>query len=284
MRIEFNGLDMGDGSLYNVKTIDGLDSLPDLTIGMAPKPRRHGSWLGGKLAQKRVITMTFEILGDPSDDYRTTKPKNALTDAFQIMDEELPLTFELDYGEDAIIVYASVTSLDLPIGQGYSRLRQGTVEFTATDPHKYSAAPKKGTARFPVTPDAAPYGQAYGFPYSVSTGLSGTFTAKNNGNSPSAATYEFVGPVSNPTLTLRDKIGTRKTTFRLTLKAKDHLRISTDVNRVLLNGEDKFGAAHGALVADLTIKPGTTTVRFTGSDTGGSTAPMLTAEWRDASR
>jgi hypothetical protein len=284
MRIAFNDLEMGDDTLYNVTSIDGLDSLPDLTIGMAPKPRRHGSWLGGKLAQKRVISMSFEILGDPGDDYRTTKPKNALTSAFQIMDEELPLNFELDYGEDPVMVYASVTALDLPITQGYSRLRKGTVEFTATDPHKYAAVPRKGTARFPVTPGAAPYGQAYGFAYSVTTGLSGTFKAKNDGNSPAAAVYEFTGPVTNPTITLSDKDGRRRTTFNLTLKEKDRLRVSTDINRVLLNGEDRFGSATGALVADLTIKPGTTTVSFTGKNTGGDVAPSLSAEWRDASR
>ena len=284
MRIAFNGLEMGDNSLYNVTSIDGLDSLPDLTIGIAPKPRRHGSWLGGKLAQKRVITLSFDILGDPNDDWRTTKPKNALTNAFQIMDEELPLNFELDYGEDPVMVKASVTALDLPLVQNYSRQRSGTVEFTCTDPQKYATAARKGTARVPETPVATPYGAAYGFVYSVTTGLSGTFRADNDGNTPSPVVYSITGPVTHPVITLDDRRGNRKTKFLLTLKAKDELEVDTAANRVTVNGEDRYGTATGALVADLTMRPGETTVGFTGNNTGGDTAPSLTAVWRDTNR
>lgn len=284
MRIAFNGLEMGDDSLYNVNSIEGLDSLPDLTIGIAPKPRRHGSWLGGKLAQKRVITMNFEIMGDPADDWRTTGPKNAMVEAFQIMDEELPLVFELGYGEPSITVNASVTALDLPIGVNYSRLRSGTVEFTCTDPTKYTAEPKSGSARLPTRPDAAVYGQPYGFAYHVTTGLTGTFTAKNTGNTPSPAVYTITGPVTSPSITLRDSKGTRRITFGLDLGVKDRLEIYTATNRVTKNGEDRYGTAHGALVSDLTIRPGSTTISFTGKDTGSTVSPTLTAQWRDASR
>ena len=284
MRIEFNGLDIGDGTLFNVTSIDGLDSLPDLTIGIAPKPRRHGSWLGGKLAQKRVITMNFEIHGDPEDDWRTTKPKNAMVEAFQIMDEELPLIFELDYGEDPVLVWASVTSLDLPIGAGYSRLRTGTVEFTCTDPHKYHTAPKQGSTRVPETPTATPYGMNYGFAYSVTTGLTGTFKAKNDGNTPAPVVYTVTGPVTRPVIYLIDGKGTRTTKFLLTLGVKDELVIDTAANTATVKGEDRFGTATGALIANMTLRPGTTTVGFTGENTGGSTAPSLNAEWRDTSR
>lgn len=284
MRIAFNGLEMGDDSLYNVTSIDGLDSLPDLTIGIAPKPRRHGSWLGGKLAQKRVITMSFDILGDPASDYRTTKPKNALVNAMQIMDMELPLIFEMDYGEQPVLVYASVTALDLPIGKDYSRLRRGTVEFTCTDPMKYSTEAKAGRAAPPSTPAAAAYGQAYGFAYQVTTGLSGTFTAANEGNSPAPAVYRIVGPVTRPTITLTDAAGVRSTVFNLTLTAAHRLEVNTALNTVTLNGADRYGSSSGALVADLVLRPGETTVAFAGDNTGGAVPPSLTATWRDATR
>jgi hypothetical protein len=284
MRIEFNGLDLGDESLYNVTSIEGLDSLPDLTIGMAPKPRRHGSWLGGKLAQKRVITIGFDILGDPADDYRTTKPKNKLQNVMQISDFESPLIFEMDYGEDPVMVHASVTALDLPIVRDYSRLRSGTLEFTCTDPMKYSAQAKKGTASTPVVPEAEPYGSAYGFAYSQSIGLSGTFKAENLGNSPAPVVYTMVGPVNRPVIALGDSQGQRATQFNVQLTAADRLVVDTARNSVTVNGADRFGSANGALVADLVMRPGETTVAFTGETPGGSTAPTLTAEWRDATR
>jgi hypothetical protein len=284
LRVEFNGLDLADDSLFNITSIDGLDSLPDLTIGMAPKPRRHGSWLGGKLAQKRVITIGLQILGDPSNDYRTTKPKNALVNALQIMDVELPLIFELDYGEQPVMVYASVTALDLPIKQDYSRHREATIEFTCTDPMKYAAMAKQRTAVPPSVPEATPYGAQYGFAYSVTTGLSGAINADNEGNSPAPAIYKIRGPITRPTISLSDSIGVRTVRFNVTLKATDELYVSTAANRVLVNGADNYGAANGALVADLVMRPGTTVVTFTGDDTGGPVPPSLTVEWRDATR
>jgi hypothetical protein len=273
---------MGDESLYNVTIIDGLDSLPDVTIGIAPKPRRHGSWLVGKLAQKRIISMSFDILGDPEDDYRTTRPKNALVNAMQLMDEELPLIFEMDYGEEPVLVYASVTALDLPLTKDYSRLRSGTIEFTCTDPKKYSTEAKVRTTATPTTPEAAAYGQPYGFAYSVTTGLSGTFKASNTGNSPTPVVYKITGPVTRPKISLSDKQGVRATVFNLTLTSKQRLEINTATNSVKRNGSDVYGSAVGALIADLTLRPGDTTVSFTGDNTGGAVPPTLTAEWRDA--
>lgn len=284
MRIAFNELELGDDSLYNVTSIEGLDSLPDITIGMAPKPRRHGSWLGGKLAQKRVISIAFEILGDPDDDHRTTKPKNALQNAFQLSDIEQPLIFEMDYGEEPTLVYASVTALDLPIVQNYSRYRRGIVEFTCTDPVKYGAVGKAGTTPPPSIPAATAYGEPYGFAYSESTGTSGTFLAHNAGDSPAPVVYTITGPINQPAITLTDSVGVRRTQFNLALAATDRLVVDTANNSVRLNGTDRFGSAMGALVSELSIRGnGDTTVGFTGEPTG-TAQPSLSAVWRDARR
>lgn len=283
MRVAFNGLEMGDDSLYNITSIEGLDSLPDITIGMAPKPRRHGSWLGGKLAQKRVIAMSFEILGDPADDWRTTKPKNALQNAMQLMDTELPLIFDMDYGEQAVMLNASVTALDLPIIRDYSRLRRGVVEFTCTDPAKYAVASKQAVATPPAPAVAAPYGLTYGFSYSEETGVTGNFVAHNEGNSPAPAVYTITGPVTRPVVTLLDARGTRATTFAIELLEADTLRVDTLSNSVTINGTDAFRTASGALIADLVIQPGETIISFNGEVPFGK-HPQLNVSWRDASR
>lgn len=283
MRIEFNGLDLADESLFNVTGIEGLDSLPDLTIGMAPKPRRHGSWLGGKLAQKRVITITLQILGDPEDGYRTTKPKNALVNALQIMDSELPLVFELDYGDQPTMVYASVTALDLPISRGYSAMREATIEFTCTDPMKYAAESKQGQADPPSPPTAVPYGLTYGFQYSEDAGITGSFTAHNGGNTAAPVVYTIEGPVSRPSISLLDAEGSWVTTFAVNLGEKDVLRVDTAANRVTLNGSDAFGSAFGSLITSLVIRPGDTIVSF-GGDVPSGKFPKLNASWRDTSR
>lgn len=283
MRVAFNGLELGDYTNFNITSIEGLDSLPDLTIGMAPKPRRHGSWLGGKLAQKRVISIGLQILGDPQDEYLTTKPKNALVEACQIQDVELPLIFDLGMGEQPVMVNASVTALDLPMTAGYHRQRNAVIEFTCTDPMKYAVAGKVGMAAPPNPPVSAAYGQAYGFDYSEETGITGSFTATNEGNSPASVVYTITGPVTRPVITLLDAQGTRATTFAIELKESDTLMVNTLRNRVLLNGSDAFSTASGALVADLILRPGQTVISFNG-DVPFDKAPTLNVSWRDASR
>jgi hypothetical protein len=283
VRVAFNGLELGDDTLYNITSIDGLDSLPDLTIGMAPKPRRHGSWLGGKLAQKRIITLALQIMGDPADDWRTTKPKNALVNACQIMDVELPLIFDMDYGEQAVMVNASVTALELPIVSNYSQLREGIIEFTCTDPMKYTVASQQGAASPPTAPPAVEYGLDYGFQYSEAMGTTGSFTAHNTGNSPAHAVYTIDGPISRPFITLLDSSGTRTTTFGTSLSERDVLKVDTARNSVTVNGSDAYGTARGALVADLVIRPGDTVISFNGDVPSGK-FPQLNVSWRDASR
>lgn len=284
MLVTFNGVDLGDESRYSVQSIDGLDSLPDLTIGTTPRPRRNGSWLGGKLSQKRVITIQVDVLGDPDDEYRTTRPFLALQRACEVADYELPLNFDLGFGEPPIMVYASVTAFDAPRGINYALGRSVTVEFTCTDPNKYAGVAQIKSTPPPVRPAATPYGAAYGFAHSMGTGLSGAFLATNAGNSNSQVVYTITGPVTRPAITLTDGQGTRRTDFNLTLAASDRLVIDTAVNRLELNGADRFGSSSGALITDLFFRPGDTTVAFTAEAVPDENPGSLSAEWRDASR
>lgn len=282
MQVSFNGLELGDGSLYNITAIDGLDSLPDLVIGSTPKPRRTGSWLGGKLAQKRIITIDLEILGDPADDYRTTRPKLALQRACEVTDVETPLNFDLDYGDPAVMVYASITQLHLPTTAGYSRHRTAHLEFTATDPRKYAGVSQTKRTPIAVNPAGASYGQPYGFSYHTTAPISGSFVANNSGNQTTPVTYEINGPVVTPSISLTDAYGTRRTQFNLQLGPADRLVVSTATGQVLLNGQDRYGYTTGATIETLTLSPGDTTVAY-GGTTDPSKGSMLSVSWRGAS-
>lgn len=282
MQVSFNGLELGDGSLYNITAIDGLDSLPDLVIGNTPRPRRNGSWLGGKLAQKRVITIDLEIMGDPADDYRTTKPKLALQRALEVTDIEQPLNFDLDYGDPAVMVQASVTQLHIPTGANYSRFRTAHLEFTATDPRKYEGVSSSKRTPIGVRPAGAAYGQPYGFSYHTTAPISGAFVATNSGNVPTPVVYEINGPVANPSVTLTDKDGSRRIQFNVQLGAGDRLIASTATSQILLNGADRYGYANGALIETLTLSPGDTTITYGGTTPPGS-GSMLSVSWRGAS-
>ena len=282
MYVSFGSFEFGDNTLYNISSIDGLDSLPEVTFGLTPKPRRNGSWLGGKITSKRVITIELEVLGDPADDYLTTKPGRALRTAMGLSDIEIPLVFDLGYGETPVMVMASVTAFDMPHVSGYHKRRPATIEFTATDTTLHSTTPRAQQVGPAVRATGYDYGMDYGGDYADSTGVSGTFTASNSGNAKAHVLYEIKGPVSLPAISLVDADGSRVTTFNLNLATSDRLVIDTKANTVLLNGADRFGSASGALVSQLTLKPGNTEVGLLGTSSSPTLA-YLNATWRDAS-
>lgn len=281
MYVAFGSFEFGDNTLYNISSIDGLDSLPEVTIGIAPKPRRNGSWLGGKITSKRVITIELEVLGDPANDYLTTNPGRAIKRAMALSDTEIPLVFDLGYGEEPVMVMASVTAFDMPHIAGYHKRRPATIEFTCTDTTLHSAAPRAQQVGPSVPATGNDYGFDYGGDYALSTGVSGKFTASNSGNANAHVVYEIKGPVATPAISLNDGT-TRVTTFNLNLATSDRLVIDTKANTVLLNGADRFGSATGALVSQLTLKPGNTEVGLLGTSSSPSLA-YLNATWRDAS-
>lgn len=282
MYVAFGSFEFGDNTLYNITSIDGLDSLPEVTIGLAPKPRRNGSWLGGKLTAKRVITIELDVLGDPADDNLTTRPGKAVRRAMGLSDVELPLVFDLGFGEDPVMVYASVQAFDMPHVQGYHRQRPVRIEFLCTDTNLYSTSPRGQQVSAPVPAVGNDYGFDYGGDYADGVGVTGSFTAKNTGNTRAFAVYEIKGPMALPGISLTDADGNRTTTFNLNLASSDRLVIDTKSNTVHLNGADRFGSASGALVSQLTLAPGDTEVALKGTSSSPTVA-YLNASWRDAS-
>lgn len=281
MDITFRGLNLGDGSLYRVTEIDGWEDLPAITNGSAPKPRASGSWAGGLTMRDRVITMSVEIDGDPEDEWFTTRPKRELLRAMQPTEEESPLYIYLGFNDEPTIANVRVTALSMPTKLGHGHLAKAVIEFTATDPRKFAAA-RQTQQTPPSRPRAgAAYGQPYGFKYAESAGPQGSFVARNAGDAPAPVEFEILGPIRQPSITLIDDAGARRTQFNIDLGATDRLVIDTSKTAVSLNGADRFDLAMGAIIGTLTFRPGETTVVFEGESAADSKA-SLGASWRNA--
>lgn len=278
MQITFNGLTMGDGTLYPITGLEGDDSLPDISIGMVAKPRRDGSWLGTKLAQKRVITISFHIMGDPNRNYYTAGPKNALVKAFALKQVEQPLVVDLGFGETPFMVRASVTSLDLPKNDGYHiGHRSGTVELTATDPRRFATTvPKTSVPRQkPVT--GWSYGQAYGFKYHATPSVDVPTTLINDGDDDAEVTYTILGPARNPSITLNDGVDVREIRLDYVLAAGNRLVLDTRNNAAFMSGMDMLGYLDGALLQNMRLRPGSTQLTLRTEAQVGE--PTLEVEW-----
>lgn len=282
MEITFKGLNVGDDSNYVVTNIDGWESRPEITNGSTPYPNRLGSWQGALSSVKRVVTVDLAILGDPNDSYNTTGPKRALSRVMNLDDEESPLLMDLGYGSLPEIINCRVTAYTLPTQQGFGRRASASIEFTATDPRRYSVELNTSTTGLPVPLRGMAYPIKYGkFPGLLTPANRGEAVIQNLGNSKSPGVYTITGPVNSPHITIDDGKGRLiRTQFNANLAPNEVLVADSATGTVTIGGAARNGVASGALVQDLELPPGLSTVALGGG--GASNAASLTVSYRDA--
>jgi Phage tail protein len=275
MLITFNGLNLTDESRYLITGIEGWDDLPDVVSGSAVRPRRHGSWRGGLLAPKRVVTIDLEILPDTANGNVNYGALLALRKAMALSDDERPLTIDLDYGEGAETISARVTALSLPTQSNYHRQRSASIEFTASDPRKYGAWNTKifGTRTRNVVPV---YPVKYPRKYTA-YGNPGDLTVINTGGADSPPTFRIRGPIIKPGITINDPKGTRKITFDMTVGATQELVVNVYDGTARIGATNFYGDSRGALLEDMTIRPGTSTIHFSGTGNNSQNARLNVA-------
>ena len=277
MEILFNGIDLGNDDTFIVTGIDGWEDTPGLVSGSTVRPRRHGSWPGGILAPKRVVTIDF-LVTPGSGGVDTQLAKMELRKALRVSDTELPLTIDLGWGRE--VINARVTGFNMPTAAGYEKLQTASVEFTASDPRRYAAT--WTTARFGLrTRQAIPvYPVKYPKRY-VRYGNPGDRILTSGGTVASPPNISIIGPIVRPTITFKDALGIRKTTFALTVPKGRTLSINVANGTAKMGGGSFYGDSRGALIEDMLINPGTSTVHFAGSGKGSESA-LLDIAWRDA--
>jgi hypothetical protein len=237
--------------------------------------------VGGLGSQKRVITLELEILGLASDDYQTTIPKAKLRQIAGHTDEEHELLIDMEYGSAPEVAFVRITDFTIPTRQGYGRRAQAFIEFTATDPRKYSPQLFRAVTGLPTPPRGNSYPIAYGvIPGDVTAANRGEVVVENQGNAPSPAVYTIVGPTPSPTVTITYPNGKRKrTTFNLPLAAGEVLVADTSTGIITVSGAVRSGKSTGALVQQLEIPPGKSVIALGGR---GSTDTSMAVSWRDA--
>lgn len=281
MEMTFNGLSLGDESNYLITGIDGWEGRSETTNGSTPYPRRLGSWVGGLSSVKRVVSVDLEILSDRNTDNLTTVPKRNLSRACAMADEETPLMLDLGYGMQPEMIFARVTALTIPTSKGYGQRQIAMLEFTASDPRRYSIQTNTATAGIPVPLRGNTYPITYGrYAQVITPDNRGEAVVQNIGNAPSPPTFRIVGPVRNPTITVAGEKGyRRRIQFNLNLAAGEALVATPATGTVTVDGTARRGIASGALIEDMELPAGTSTVALGGT---GSNTAKLTVSWRDA--
>lgn len=282
MDITFKGLNIGDGSNFVVTNVVGWESRPEITNGSSPFPNRLGSYLGTLSSVKRVVTIDLVILGDVQNNTLTTGPKRALSQVMNLDDDESPLMIDLGYGAEPELINARVTAYDVVTAKGYGRQATASIEFTAADPRRYSLKLNKSVTGLPVATRGVAYPVQYGrFNGLITPSNRGEAIIENIGNSKTPAVYTLVGPVKNPHITLNNGKGKlTRTQFNVNLASGETLIADTNTGDVTVGGAQRLGIITGALIQDLELPAGISTVTLGG--TGSSAAARLTISYRDA--
>jgi hypothetical protein len=230
-QLEFNGIVLGDNVNTFMEELTGWDDLPPIDSGNTPIPMYHGSYAGSKFARERIVTWVGTLNPEDLDSWSTVLKQ--IRKATTISSEEKLLTIRTI--DETLTSYASVTARSLPGNRRYGAARIGNlaIQFTCSDPRKYSESDYICSISFP---DLGSSGLVYPLTYPLDYGTAssgGTGSYSNDGDAPLPVIYVVHGPTENPRIT-NNTTGMHMS-FSITLTAGETLSINTANSTVLLN-------------------------------------------------
>ncbi|WP_019888722.1 phage distal tail protein [Streptomyces purpureus] len=287
-QIQWAGLLMGPGTPYEIDRsgITGWDDLPTLDTGDVPRPDQHGAWPGAVWAQPRLVTATVWL--SPATLAKALDTSLAFRAATGPEGGERWLAVRL-HGE-TLAVRARVSRRVVPQDRAYVRhgLGKASLQWTATDPRRFSTTLREGQAVLPVPEPGLTWDDetGSGLPWPLDWGgdaEAGSFTAVNEGGAAAHPLIEFRGPVRRPTLSrLSDG---RQLQYDIALGAGEVLTVDTEAGTVLLNGTASrlYTASPASAPEQLfRLEPGRTTLAFRSDDATPDPRASVTVRWRDS--
>lgn len=279
-QLEFRGYVLGDNETTFLGSITGWDDLPGIESGNTSRANSHGSWVGRKLANQRVITWNGRF--SPPDPEGWDKALRELRNAFS-----LPLGTE----EDAIVIqsigekklcFGAVVARSIPMDESYGYYGANVaIQFECSDPRRYSLNENLWTLELPPVIEV---GLNYPLTYPLDYGIeitSSTGTLVNDGDVISPVTLVFSGPATRPALV--NKTANTKLEFDITLGESEFLEINTRTGTVMLNGiADRLytRTARSAPILSFGLMPGENEMQITAED--WDEPASVSISWRDA--
>ncbi|MFG2330579.1 phage distal tail protein [Streptomyces sp. NPDC048604] len=280
-QIQWAGLLLGPGTPYEIdrQGVTGWADLPGLDSADAARPTGHGAWPGARWAQPRTVTAGVWLLPGAGP-----AAAGELLDAFvratHAEDAEQWLAVRMHGRTTA--VRARITQRALPTDRGFvtGGAARATVQWTATDPHRYAlreellslSLPQYGSGlRYPLD-----YPLDYGAPAATGSGV-----AVNGGSAATSPRVVFTGPVTRPRL-VNHTTG-RALEYNLALAAGDRLVVDTVEGTVLL--DDRASRLYTALPGSspeqsFVLLPGENRIDFRAPE--GTSAASAQLSWRSA--
>lgn len=230
-QLVYRGFTLGTDDTFMYE-LTGWDDLPPVDSGNSPKSMQHGSYNGRKFARERTVTWVGKF--NPADPGTWNEKLSQLRSAFTITDDEYPIT--VTTLNETLVAYGSVTARAIPNDRsfGAAKLANVSIQFTCSDPRRYSDGTQTITMQFPGTSSTGlVYPLVYPLDYGV-TSIAGAGSFNNGGDAALPAVYRITGPVSNPSV-YNDTTGMFMS-FNITLIADEYIDVTTSDGTVVLNG------------------------------------------------
>lgn len=273
--LQYDRLLTGGSTVLRWITLTGWRSRPAVDITDSPYPSSHGDRPGTMFAQGVTVTYDCLLHGTPA----------SKIDALDELDRHTPVDgvehqLVVDDGSGPSYRWARVIDLDYQQGVAF---RPGpvpiTIAFKCADPRRYSLSSQ--TVRLDVPSSTGGLDYTPGLDYAPGLGYgtteSGVGSAANGGNVETPMKARMVGPLTNPTIRLGDRVFR----FAIGLTAGETLTVNGRTGEVLLNDlTDRFQSLtdDSDLLDDFSIPPGESTAALlVAAGTG-----YATLSWQDA--
>lgn len=265
-QLEFNGIVLGDDVDTFTDEFNGWDDLPPVVSSNAPIAMYHGSYAGRKYAAERVVTWSGVL--QPLDTSTFATKLAAIRAATTIAESAEEQQLIIRTVDETLMAYGHVTARAIPGTRKYgaSKLANISLQFTCSDPRKYSEEIRTLTIAFP---DTTSTGLTYPLTYPLSYGTvtsTGAGTFNNAGDAPLPTIYTVYGPCSNPVIT--NSTTGNFVSFTIELAAGEYMVINTKLGTVILNGtSDRLTtrSPYSSPLLDMELKQGANLVRVSGS-------------------
>ncbi|MCI2421513.1 phage tail family protein [Saccharopolyspora sp. K220] len=266
-QIEWRGALLGVDTAYGLVQLEGWQDLPDMRDGDAELDNQHGYQPGKLLADRRIVTLSFE-LGERSEaDFRAAELELRRITAPDENPAEEPLVVQWQGIKAMVMARCTGRLIPTPVEYFYG-LTRGTIQWRATNP-RLLHLPQQSSTTSP--PAAGGGGLMWPLQWPLAWGAAqsgGEIVLTNTGNAHAQPVWRITGSCTRPVVRNADTGDQLAFDDTFTLPAGQTVVLTTQDKSVLLT----TGVSRSNRLARrqwFTLPPGPTRIRFETSDGGG---------------
>lgn len=268
--VTIGSITFAEGTGYAVTGVPGLE-LPTVRHFSYDLPGEHFGLHTSAFYGRRAFALQGMVIGESAIDF--IEKRDALIEAFDILNGEQPLTFTLSNGQTKRIT-AILTNLDFTPQPGIPIAAPFNASFEAAFPYLESTTLHTTTMGLAlpggakVPPDT--------MPAAIGKGAGQASQINNSGNAPTFPTARIMGPVTNPAI--HNASTNTELLFALELTAGQYLDIDYKRKTVTDHtGRNRYSTLTGSWSS---LPPGTTVMKLIAESTDPEA--QLQVSWRDA--